>query len=435
MEMKPHEIATEVLGNVKIKQERLTPPLELKIDKTADVSNKDSIQPEPDKKSIEPVKSSNEILAELFQVFNAAPPKELLTVDDGAEPLKKNKKKSKDKKHHKKRKHDEIKCKNEDDEKRLKKKLKKIKKEKNATEGSDSESRKHKKSKKRHKEKDDNDEQHHSRSAKDIPRSSTKSELIVDEKKASNKSKILITNLKNSKILENTESERKRSQSRKNSAEESGELSSDISLSDLEESSSKVKHENDGFYSGKSFYDRSISTRDHDDRNHRRSGSTHRSREHGHHHHEFRHNHDRNSRVSYRDDYYRRSSYRSHRSLSRSKSRSVEREKIDKKRLLEIARKNAITMLKSGTLPGSQYLAPEIKEKALEKMRFGGKTVEELTEYCRKLSNGESLGDLSSVSDEDSDHDKEGNDKAFHHPFVLKERGPIVMNIKVINTE
>lgn len=41
--------------------------------------------------------------------------------------------------------------------------------------------------------------------------------------------------------------------------------------------------------------------------------------------------------------------------------------------MLEIARKNAITMLRNGTLPGTQNLAPEAKEKALAKMRYGGK--------------------------------------------------------------
>lgn len=61
---------------------------------------------------------------------------------------------------------------------------------------------------------------------------------------------------------------------------------------------------------------------------------------------------------------------------SRSSSRH-RREKtsdrIDKKRLLEIARKNAITMLKNGTLPGTHNLDPETKERALTKMRYGGK--------------------------------------------------------------
>lgn len=57
--------------------------------------------------------------------------------------------------------------------------------------------------------------------------------------------------------------------------------------------------------------------------------------------------------------------------------------------------------------------------------------MDELTEFCKKLSNGESSGYLSDVSD-DSDHDEDGNDRPFNHPFMLKERNePIVMNIKV----
>lgn len=115
----------------------------------------------------------------------------------------------------------------------------------------------------------------------------------------------------------------------------------------------------------------------------------------------------------------------------RSRSRSTELI-IDKKRLLEIARKNAISMFKNGSLPGTQGMTQEVKDKVLMRMRYGGKSVEELTEFCKKLSQGENLNDLSDLSsNEDSDHDKFGNEKAFHHPFVLKDRGPIVMNIKV----
>lgn len=61
---------------------------------------------------------------------------------------------------------------------------------------------------------------------------------------------------------------------------------------------------------------------------------------------------------------------------------------------------------------------------------FSGKSVDELTEFCKKLSNGEAAsGYLSNVSDDDHDHD--GNDRPFNHPFVLKDPGPIVMNIRV----
>lgn len=100
------------------------------------------------------------------------------------------------------------------------------------------------------------------------------------------------------------------------------------------------------------------------------------------------------------------------------------RERIDKKKLLEIARKNAMHMMKNGQLPGSAL-------RQLEAVgRNGGKSIGELTDFCKKLSNGEVLTDLSSVSSGDSDHDREGNSKAFNHPFMLKERGPIVMNIR-----
>lgn len=102
------------------------------------------------------------------------------------------------------------------------------------------------------------------------------------------------------------------------------------------------------------------------------------------------------------------------------------RERIDKKKLLEIARKNAMTMLKNGALPGIATM------KELQRAQYGGggKSIDELTDFCKKLSNGEVLTDLSSVSSGDSDHDREGNSKAFHHPFVLKDRGPIVLNIR-----
>lgn len=87
-------------------------------------------------------------------------------------------------------------------------------------------------------------------------------------------------------------------------------------------------------------------------------------------------------------------------------------------------------MLRNGTLPGVHNLAPEAKEKALAKMRYGGKSVDELTEFCKKLSKGETNGYLSNMSgDSDIDGDLE---KPFHHPFVIKDRGPIVMNIKVV---
>jgi protein SON len=60
------------------------------------------------------------------------------------------------------------------------------------------------------------------------------------------------------------------------------------------------------------------------------------------------------------------------RSYSRGRSRSRSGERIDKKRLLEIARKNAILMLKNGSI-GAFNLAPEAKDKIIAKMKCTGR--------------------------------------------------------------
>lgn len=57
-----------------------------------------------------------------------------------------------------------------------------------------------------------------------------------------------------------------------------------------------------------------------------------------------------------------------------------ERIEIDKKKLLEIARKNAINMIKQGTLPLAQ------QDKAIAAIQSGGKTVDELTGNISSLS-------------------------------------------------
>lgn len=59
--------------------------------------------------------------------------------------------------------------------------------------------------------------------------------------------------------------------------------------------------------------------------------------------------------------------------------RGKSEEKIDKKKLLEIARKNTISMLKQGALPEAV-----LEKTRLSTFKAGGKTVDELT--------GESLG-------------------------------------------
>ncbi|CAH0552524.1 unnamed protein product [Brassicogethes aeneus] len=103
---------------------------------------------------------------------------------------------------------------------------------------------------------------------------------------------------------------------------------------------------------------------------------------------------------------------------------------IDKKKLLEIARRNAVAMMKSGSLPGALTLGPQAQEKVIAAIKSGGKTIEELTDFCKTLSKKEEMGDLSSLSEKESGSDSE-IDKAFHHPFQLKDRPTsITMNIK-----
>ncbi|KAF5270378.1 hypothetical protein FQR65_LT05566 [Abscondita terminalis] len=137
------------------------------------------------------------------------------------------------------------------------------------------------------------------------------------------------------------------------------------------------------------------------------------------------------------DKWFMRDRYRGYSELDKErerkhKGRSRSRDKdthIDKKKLLEIARRNAIQMMKSGSLPGALTLGRQAQEKVLAAIRAGGKTIEELTDFCKTLSKKEELGELSSVSGEDGDSDNES--RAFHHPFQIKDRPTgIVMNIK-----
>ncbi|XP_014480766.1 PREDICTED: protein SON-like isoform X2 [Dinoponera quadriceps] len=122
--------------------------------------------------------------------------------------------------------------------------------------------------------------------------------------------------------------------------------------------------------------------------------------------------------------YRSRSEDRSKDKYTRGRSRSKERKErieIDKKKLLEIARRNAINMIKQGTLPLAQ------QDKAIAAIQSGGKTVDELTDFCKTLSKSEALGELSNISSEEESEFEKG----FHHPFLLKERpSSIIMNIK-----
>ncbi|XP_037917370.1 protein SON isoform X2 [Hermetia illucens] len=423
---------------VKIKQEKPSPPRVPQKDEIIDEIIPKLFNPNPErtsgddekeeKKPVEPVKSSNEILAELFRVFNATPPESLLNDNFLLDKKEKKRKEKKHKKKSKKRSRDTSdEYDSSDNEKRKKKKRKKHKKHKKENEKADvipkikeentSDDKKKDKLRKSPtppdniKVSDISDFTISSEDEGDI-RMPVAPIAIKKERKCSPKpapGKIIIKNLKSSKVLE--EAEKRLAKEKPNA--ESGECS-EISLSDEE---TYLREQKERSRSSQGYYDR----RERGYPRNRPSGNPFRDRSRD----RFKRRW-RNSRSRSRS----RSRYR-RRSRSRSRSHRPEDLVIDKKRLLEIARKNAISMFKNGSLPGTQSMPQEVKNKVLMKMRYGGKSVEELTEFCKKLSNGENLNDLSSLSsNEDSDYDKLGNDKAFHHPFILKDRGPIVMNIK-----
>ncbi|XP_049543507.1 protein Son [Anopheles darlingi] len=413
------------------------------------------------KPSLEPLKSSNEILTELFRVFNAAPPEIAMIEDDSNEAteLEKKKKKHKHKKKSKKRKenlsdegelaeegegksegHGPDPTSDEGEPTRVKKK--KIKKDKDRD-------RKHKR--KRHREetllvtikqepvddyeKPGKDHHHHGKHGKDKreekEESSVKEKVEkvekVEESRPLMKGKIQIKSLKNSSIFKELaksgssdtkhEHERQRHEDDRDRERSSyrGERSemrkrhrsdSDFSLSDDEKNRGQKRYYD--FYQKKynSFY---ASYEEENERN--------------------KHERKRHKRSEDRDRDHRDRRHRSSGSHS-SRSRSRSPEQFDKQKLLEIAQKNAISMIKKGTLPGVQNLDGESKTKLISMVRTSGKSVEELTEYCKKLSHKDNSNDLSSVSSDESDHDADGGSKAFHHPFQLKEQAPIVMNIR-----
>lgn len=62
---------------------------------------------------------------------------------------------------------------------------------------------------------------------------------------------------------------------------------------------------------------------------------------------------------------------------------------------------------------------------------FSGKSVDELTDFCKNLSRQEALGELSSVSEDSDNSEVNEAERPFHHPFLVKDKAPIVLNIKV----
>lgn len=408
----------QVYNSVKIKKEKLTPPSSpshnpstsettLATVKHEGNSNENILSesvfaslltPNEDKKTVELTKSSEELLAELFQSFNSAPPTtSLIDETKTSKKAKKKHKKEKKKKHKKKGRSssdEENVDKAEKSEKKLK--LKKVKKEKKdkVLDSKDIKSEKDK-SKKR-KLQDPNSTGKHKKRKKEREEE-RKDDLDIDEyekellgkvhREESSKSdskprsKIVIKSCKNSAVYEENvkqAEEKKKEKERKydkygDVSESEHSKSSEISLSDEEtyERNRSRFYERDSYYGNRSRDDR---YKDRSPRN--RSRDRYDSSYYGHGHRGLGSRYDERDRDRRR--YYTilgvmkiELTIFSFRRRSRSRSHHSE-DRIDKKRLLEIARKNAISMLKNGTLPGTQNMAPEAKEKVLAKMRFGG---------------------------------------------------------------
>ncbi|XP_049872709.1 protein Son isoform X2 [Pectinophora gossypiella] len=216
-----------------------------------------------------------------------------------------------------------------------------------------------------------------------------------------------------SKLIEEQKSQSKKSKSSDKHTEKHSESSHKSSKRDKDRSRSPKRSHSKSHRSRS----RSTSRRYHrsSSKSHRRSRSRHRSRS--------------RSRRSTSRTRARRLTSR-HRRRSRSPS-GVKLADSEKKRLLEVARRNAINMLKNGAVPaGAAALPPHTRNQVMAAIQSGGKSVDELTDFCKHLSKKEALGELSSVSSNDEGMSENEDTIAFHHPFLVKEKAPIVMNIR-----
>ncbi|KZS08682.1 SON protein [Daphnia magna] len=99
--------------------------------------------------------------------------------------------------------------------------------------------------------------------------------------------------------------------------------------------------------------------------------------------------------------------------------------RIDKAQLLEFARQNLKRMQEMGSLPAGVAVPNQPTEVTPTSTQFTGKTVAELTDYCKHL-----MADRSGEDDEKSGK-KESESTFTRHPFQIKPRSDtIVMNIR-----
>ena len=100
-----------------------------------------------------------------------------------------------------------------------------------------------------------------------------------------------------------------------------------------------------------------------------------------------------------------------------------QRSKINKEKLLEIAKKNAQKILKSG----GDFMG--LDQDRLITMKAGGSNLDELTKFCKDLAKKglEDAGKIEMLAESESESEDE-----FHHPFMVKDKplpNPITMLI------
>uniref|UniRef100_A0AAF5PZX5 G-patch domain-containing protein n=1 Tax=Wuchereria bancrofti TaxID=6293 RepID=A0AAF5PZX5_WUCBA len=146
------------------------------------------------------------------------------------------------------------------------------------------------------------------------------------------------------------------------------------------------------------------------------------------------------SRSSHSSHYRKvRSSYRAHNHYyyhrdreSNSKKRSDDESyshKIDKKKLLEIAQRNAAQMAQLGYLPNTLETKAQLKA--------GGQSVDQLVDFCQRLQRSQDKaarrekGEAVSSDEDLAPRKKRGEDDTdfLKHPFALKPAAPITINI------
>ncbi|XP_078001480.1 uncharacterized protein LOC144453977 isoform X2 [Glandiceps talaboti] len=168
-----------------------------------------------------------------------------------------------------------------------------------------------------------------------------------------------------------------------------------------------------------------------------RSESIDKVKGHRHSSHRDRHRSRSRERYRYRDSRYKPSSHHEDSRLQRSRS-PQKREKTplaeyDKRKLLEIARANAYAQQQAGLLPTNIQLPP-ISREEMASQKAGGKTISELTEVCKQIS--EKQLDINSSDEEPINRpigsdEEDGQQPFLHHPFQIKSQPlPIVVNIK-----